>query len=95
MLHFLDYEVTTYDWLCVIINPITKTKTEIVNNVDQLKDYYDKYKNEIFIGYNIRGYDQYIMKGLLLGMQPQKINDFIISLNFFNWLCNRRNMSKD
>ena len=78
MLHFLDYEVTTYDWLCVIINPITQTKTEIVNNVDQLQDYYDKYKNEIFIGYNIRGYDQYIMKGLLLGMQPQKINDFII-----------------
>lgn len=78
MLHFIDYEVTTYDWLCVIINPITKTKTEIVNNVDQLHDYYDKYKNEIFIGYNIRGYDQYIMKGLLLGMQPQKINDFII-----------------
>lgn len=78
MLHFIDYEVTTYDWLCVIINPITKTKTEIVNNVEQLQDYYDKYKNEIFIGYNIRGYDQYIMKGLLLGMQPQKINDFII-----------------
>lgn len=78
MLHFIDYEVTTYDWLCVIINPITKTKTEIVNNVDKLHDYYDKYKNEIFIGYNIRGYDQYIMKGLLLGMQPQKINDFII-----------------
>ena len=71
-------EVTTYDWLCVIINPITKTKTEIVNNVEQLQDYYDKYQNEIFIGYNIRGYDQYIMKGLLLGMQPQKINDFII-----------------
>lgn len=71
-------EVTTYDWLCVIINPITRTKTEIVNNVYQLHDYYDKYKNEIFIGYNIRGYDQYIMKGLLLGMQPQKINDFII-----------------
>ena len=78
MLYFIDYEVTTYDWLCVIINPITKTKTEIVNNVEQLQDYYDKYKNEIFIGYNIRGYGQYIMKGVLLGMQPQKINDFII-----------------
>lgn len=78
MLHFIDYEVTTYDWLCVIINPITKTKTEIVNNVEKLKQYYSQFKNEIFVGYNIRGYDQYIMKGLLLGMQPQKINDFII-----------------
>ena len=78
MLHFIDYEVTTYDWLCVIINPITKTKTEIVNNVEKLKQYYRQFKNEIFVGYNIRGYDQYIMKGLLLGMQPQKINDFII-----------------
>lgn len=71
-------EVTTYDWLCVIINPVTKTKAEIVNNVEQLRDYYNKYQNEIFVGYNIRGYDQYIMKGLLLDMQPQKINDFII-----------------
>ena len=71
-------EVTTYDWLCVIINPITRTKTEIVNNVEKLKQYYSQFKNEIFVGYNIRGYDQYIMKGLLLGMQPQKINDFII-----------------
>ena len=29
-LHFIDFEVFKYDWLCVIANPITRTETVIL-----------------------------------------------------------------
>lgn len=78
-LHFIDFETFKYDWLCVIANPITKTETVIVNNPYELKAYYEKYKNEIFIGYNIREYDSWIFKGILAGFNPYEINEHIIT----------------
>lgn len=85
MLHFIDFETFSRDWLCVIINPITKTKTVIVNDKQQLEDYYNKYKNEIFVGFNIRRYDQYIFKAILCGFDPKAVNDFIIVKNQAGW----------
>lgn len=78
-LHFIDFETFRYDWLCVIANPITKTETVIVNNPYELKAYYEKFKNEIFVGYNIREYDSYIFKGILAGFNPYEINEHIIT----------------
>lgn len=78
MLHFIDFEVFMQDWLCVILSPTHKTKQVIVNDRDKLKVYYDQYKNEIFVGYNIRRYDQYIFKSILLGFNPKDVNDWII-----------------
>lgn len=78
MLHFFDFEVFKHDWLVVIIDPTTRTEKVIVNDTDKLRDYYEAHKNEIWIGYNSRGYDQYILKGILLGFNPKDINDFII-----------------
>lgn len=78
-LHFIDFEVFKYDWLCVIANPITKTETVIVNNPTELKYYYEKFKNEIFVGYYIREYDSYIFKGILAGFNPYEINEHIIT----------------
>lgn len=79
MLHFIDFEVFKYDWLCVIANPITKTETAIVNDPESLKRYYDKFKEEIFVGYNIREYDQYIFKAILCGFDPYMVNEWIIT----------------
>jgi len=78
ILNFYDFEVFKYDWLVVIENPIEKTKVVIVNNPEELKDYFDKHQNQIWIGYNNRRYDQYIAKGIYLDMNPKKINDWII-----------------
>lgn len=78
MLNFYDFEVVKYDWLVVIINPVTRSVTEIVNDKDQLEDFYNKHKDEIWIGYNSRGYDQYILKGILVGFDPYKITKHII-----------------
>lgn len=79
MLHFYDFEVFKYDWLVVFINPVTRTEKVIVNDKDELESYYNQFKNEIFIGFNSRGYDQYIFKGILCGLDPYKITDFIIN----------------
>lgn len=85
MLNFYDFEVFKYDWLVVIINPIEKTITKIVNDPQALKDYFEAHCNEIWIGYNNRRYDQYIMKAILLGMDPKEVNDWIIVDNKPGW----------
>jgi len=75
---FLDFEVFKYDWLVVAIDPIKKTRYDIVNNVQELEQLYRNYKNDIFVGYNIRDYDQYIFKAILCGFNPKEVNDWII-----------------
>lgn len=78
MLNFFDFEVFSHDWLVVIINPVEKTKDVIVNDVAALQKYYEAHKDEIWVGYNSRHYDQYILKGILAGFNPKEINDYII-----------------
>lgn len=78
ILNFYDFEVFKYDWLVVIINPVAKTKNVIVNDKNKLEQYYLAHKNEIWVGYNSNGYDQYILKGILCDFDPKKINDYII-----------------
>lgn len=85
MLHFIDFEVFKEDWMCVIIDPHRRCETTIVNDAEKLRNYYDKYKNEIFVGYNIRQYDQYIFKGILLGFNPKDVNDWIIVKDRMGW----------
>lgn len=78
MLHAIDFEVFKHNWMCVIINPIEKTETIIVDDKEKLQAYYDAHKNEIFVGYNIRHYDQWIFKAILCDFDPKVINDYII-----------------
>lgn len=85
MLHFIDFEVFKEDWLCVIINPQRRSETVIVNDAGKLKQYYQQHKNEIFVGFNIRQYDQYIFKGLLLGFNPKDVNDWIVVKDRMGW----------
>lgn len=85
MLNFYDFEVFKYDWMVVIINPIEKTVTEIVNDPAALLEYYEKCKDEIWIGYNNKSYDQYIFKAILCGFDPKKVNDHIIKKKLPGW----------
>lgn len=66
------------DWLVVIIDPINHTEQVIVNDPTRLEDFYNQHKNDIWIGYNSRGYDQYILKGILCGFDPFEISKHII-----------------
>jgi len=85
MLNFYDFEVFEKDWLVVIINPVEKTETVIVNDKAKLEEYFYQHETEIWIGYNNRRYDQYIMKAILLDMNPKKVSDYIIADNCPGW----------
>lgn len=75
---FYDFEVFAFDWL-VVINDVTNRKeTVIVNDAEKLQQFYDAHSDDIWVGFNSRHYDQYILKGILCGFDAKKINDFII-----------------
>lgn len=79
MLMFYDIEVFKYDWIVVAINPIEKTEDVIVNDRQKLIELYEMSKSYIWIGYNSRNYDQFILKAIILGMNVKRINDYIIN----------------
>ena len=85
MLNGYDFEVFKYDWLVVIINPINKTEDVIINDSEKLSTIYEARKNEIWIGYNNTHYDQYIFKGILLGMNSFEVSDKIIRQGYEGW----------
>jgi hypothetical protein len=66
-------------WMVVLIDYETRKKAIIINDKDKLKRAYELLKDEIWIGYSSRQYDQYIMKALLLDYNVGYINDKIIS----------------
>ena len=75
---FFDFEVFKEDWLVVGIDPINQSEVVIVNNKSELEKLYNEHKNDIWVGYNCRNYDQYILKGIICGFDPKLINDWII-----------------
>lgn len=91
---FFDFEVFKYDWLVVAIDPVEKKEFVIVNDKSKLEHLYKQYQRDIWVGYNCRNYDQYILKGIILGFDPKQVNDWIIVKDrkgwefssMFNWL---------
>ena len=86
---FYDFEVFKKDWLVVFIDMTKKEKVIIVNDEVKLKAYYEANVHDIWCGFNNRHYDQYIMKGILLGMDPKEINDYIIVQGGEGWQYSR------
>lgn len=75
---FYDFEVFKEDWLVVVIDMMNKKEHVIINNPAALEKLYKDNANEIWVGFNSRHYDQYILKGILCGFDPKRINDYII-----------------
>lgn len=75
---FYDFEVFNTLWMVVLIDYDTRMEKVIVNDVNELRRVYTKHKNDIWIGYNSRMYDQYILKGILHGLDAAWINHRII-----------------
>ena len=74
----------------VIINPVEKTKTVIVDNREDLQKFYENNKNNIWIGFNSKNYDQYILKAILCGFNPKEVNDYIINDSGKGWEFSRQ-----
>lgn len=82
---FYDFEVFKEDWLVVIIDVTGKKEYVIINDPDRLQQFYDANIKNIWAGFNSRHYDQWILKGILCGFDPKKINDYIIIKDNPGW----------
>ena len=85
---FYDFEVFKYDWL-VVLKDITSEheyETVIVNDSDQLQQFYEKHQYDIWTGFNSRHYDRWILKAILCGLDPKEMNDWIIVQKNEPWL---------
>ena len=89
MMIFYDFEVFKYDWLAVFVDMVKKSVHVIINNPKELRQLYEANINNIWVGYNNRHYDQYIMKAILLGLDPKKVNDHIIVDKKEGWQFSR------
>jgi DNA polymerase len=87
---FYDFEVFKYDWLVVYIDTEKQIEKAIVNNIDELRQLYAENSSNIWVGFNNKHYDQYIFKGILLGMNPKEINDKIIAEGKEGWQISRQ-----
>lgn len=69
----------------VIINPFEQSVVKIHNDKEALEDYYKAHKDQIWVSYNGRNYDQYILKTILLGADPKNTSDWIIKEGRKGW----------
>lgn len=82
-----DCEVFAYNWLVVLKDKETGTYTRIWDDNEALEACLDD--ETIYIGFNSKHYDQYIIKAIAADLSPQEIkqvNDFIIA-GGQGWQC--------
>ncbi len=82
---FYDFEVFYADWMVLIIDSSTKKEHIFVNDEQGLIDFYNVHRDNIWVGYNSRHYDQYILKAIICGFSPQEINEWIIVKRNLGW----------
>lgn len=74
-----DFEVFKYDWMVCWLDTSTRKIHHIVNDKAKLERMYEYYKDEIYVGYNSRGYDVWIYKAILCDFNPYEMSDWIIN----------------
>lgn len=84
-----DCEVFAYDWLFVFYDVKDNKTIRIHNNAEQLRDIICS-PLYIFCGFNIKHYDNYIVKAILLGcdnVEVKHVSDQIINEDKEGWEC--------
>lgn len=81
----IDFEVFRHDFMLVWLDCKTRKIHHIINNKEKIDKFYEYYKNEIMVGYNINHYDKYILQGILCGFNPYDISDWIINKDRQGW----------
>lgn len=80
-----DFEVFRYDWLFVALDFESETYTIIENDRDKMIEFYNNNINNIWVGYNCKNYDKYILQAIINGVNPKVINDYIITNGGNGW----------
>ena len=82
---FFDFEVFRYNWLVVAIDPEQDMIYKIWDDPEYLEQLHDMYEEDIWVGFNSRHYDQYILKAILCGLSAWECNDWIINKHQPGW----------
>lgn len=80
-----DFEVFKHDWFLVCFFMESRTTQVLHNDRAGLLELYEKHKNDIWVGYNNKFYDQWIYKAILCGFDPKAVNDWIIKQKHQGW----------
>lgn len=89
MLVFYDFEVFKYDWLVVLHEIPSNTRTQICNDKKALTDFYENHKNDIWVGFNSKNYDQWILRAIIGGFNPYEMNEWLITKGKDGYLFSR------
>ncbi|EAD7212148.1 hypothetical protein ABY99_04240 [Listeria monocytogenes] len=82
---FYDFEVFKYDWMVCIVDTNTRKAQSFINDNDGFKSFYEKNKYEIWVGFNSRHYDQFILRAVILDLDLKELNDYIIKKRISGW----------
>lgn len=87
----IDFEVLSKGgfWMCCMKDYKTEKEHIIINNREEFLRIFNKNKDSIWVGYNIKGYDQWIMKAIIAGIDPCIISEKIIEQNISPYAVDR------
>lgn len=74
-----DMEVYMYNWSITFTDVLTDKDFVINDNIPLLKKFLDKHNESVFVGYNNKGYDTHILKGIIDGKNPYELSQQIIN----------------
>lgn len=87
----IDFEVLSKAgfWMCCMKDYKTEKEHIIINNREEFLRVFNKNKDSVWVGYNIKGYDQWIMKAIIAGVDPCVISDKLIEQNISPYQVDR------
>lgn len=87
----IDFEVLSKGgfWMCCMKDYKTSKEHVIINDREEFLRVFNKNRESVWVGYNIKGYDQWIMKAIIAGLDPCMISDKIIEQNISPWKIDR------
>ena len=87
----IDFEVLSKGgfWMCCMKDYKTEKEHIIINNREEFLRVFNKNKDSVWVGYNIKGYDQWIMKAIIAGVDPCVISDKLIEQNISPYQVDR------
>lgn len=69
-----DLEIFAHDMLLGVYDG--KEYTQIWNDTDKIKEYYEKYKEDIWCGHNSGSYDSILLKLMIMGNTPERVKEY-------------------
>lgn len=75
---FCDAEVFPQFWCFTFALPYENRIVQIWNDRDEFVSFFNEHKDDVYVGYNIKMYDKYIMQSILAGFSPWEVNKYIV-----------------